>query len=331
MKHKRLSLEEREEIKVSLSHGLSFRCVAKKLGRSHSTITREVQRFGKGRDGYSAVKAEKKAKERNLNSGRKKLIYTNPDLFQEVFSRLFDYWSPQQISENLKNSFPDEPWMWISHETIYKHVYAFPRGQLKKVMISFLRQKKRLRGGKGKSSMRRQVIPDPIPLSERPKEALDRQVPGHWEGDLVMGKGNKSAIGTLVERKTRMVFLVPLRAKNAKTVADSFAEIFNEISPEIKKSLAYDRGTEMAEHKTFTASTGIPVYFADPHAPWQRGSCENTNGLIRDFFPKGTDFHKVSKEELKKVQNLLNDRPRKTLDWKTPREMFYESLGATVN
>lgn len=330
MKHKRLQVDERESIALLLTKGCSYRIIGKELGRHHSTIIREVHRSSGSRDAYRALKAQRQAEERNLYSGRKAFIDTRPELFKEVFGRLFKYWSPKQISMALKQEHPDEPWEWISHETIYRHIYAFPRGQLKKAIVSYLRQKKRLRGGRGKVKLRKQVIKDFLPIRERPKEVEGRKVPGHWEGDLIIGKGSKSAIGTLIERKSRMVFLVALKAKNAKTVAESFSDIFEEIAPELKKSLTYDRGTEMAEHKEFTKRTGMPVYFADPHSPWQRGSCENANMLLRDFFPKGTDLSKVSREKIKWVENCLNERPRETLGWKTPKEIFYSSIsGAT--
>ncbi len=330
MKHKRLSIEERESIALFLTQDKSYREIGRKLRRSHSTILREVRLYGKKRrKSYRAIAAQKLAVQRNLFSGRKRFIDSRPEIFTEVFQRLFKKWSPQQISKDMKNSYPNEPWAWISHETIYRHIYAFPRGTLKKAMVNHLRHKKRLRGGRGKMKSRKQAIVDPIRISERPKEANDRKVPGHWEGDLIMGKGNKSAIGTLVERSSRMVFLVPLKAKTAKTVAEAFSEVFEEVAPEMKKSLTYDRGVEMAEHKAFTAKSGIPVYFADPHAPWQRGSCENTNMLVRDFFPRGIDFTKVPIERIKEVQNWLNERPRQTLGWKTPKEVFYQLIGAT--
>lgn len=330
MKHKRLQVEEREAIAISLAKGYSYRLIGKEIGRHHSTIGREVKRSSRIRERYRALQAQKEAEKRNLLSGRKKFIETRPELFKEVFVRLFNYWSPKQISMRLKKEHPDEPWEWISHETIYRHIYAFPRGQLKKAMVSYLRQKKRLRGGRGKVKLRKQVIQDFMPISERPKEVEERKVAGHWEGDLIEGKGKKHAIGTLVERTSRMVFLVPLKGKKSKTVAESFSEVFEEIAPELKKSLTYDRGTEMARHKLFSEKTGMPVYFADPHAPWQRGSCENTNMLLRDFFPKGTDLSEVSEEKIKWVQNCLNDRPRETLGWRTPREVFYELIsGAT--
>jgi IS30 family transposase len=329
MKHKRLSVEEREQIALLLVQKKGYREIGRKLRRSHTTIIREVRLSHRKRKAYTALHAQKLAVRRNLLSGRKRFVDTHPELFTDVFERLFKKWSPRQISQDLKREYPDEPWAWISHETIYRYIYAFPRGVLKKTMINYLRHKKRLRGGRGKMKLRKQVIEDPISIKERPAEVKDRRVPGHWEGDLIVGKGNKSAIGTLVERTSRMVFLVPLKAKTARTVADAFSDVFEEIAPEIRKTLTYDRGTEMAEHKYFTEKTGMPVYFADPHAPWQRGSCENTNMLIRDFFPKGTDFTKVPLEKLKQVQDWLNERPRQTLGWKTPKTVFYESIGAT--
>lgn len=331
MQHSRLCVQERENIALLLNQGISYRAIGREIGRHHSTILRELIRSQCRRKDYRAMAAQEMADNRNLRSGRKSFIDTKPELFKEVFDRLFKYWSPKQISMALKKEHPDEPWYWISHETIYQHIYAFPRGELKRAMVSFLRQKKRLRGGRGKVKLKKQVIKDFVPIAERPEEVEGRQVPGHWEGDLIIGKGNKSAMGTLVERKSRMVFLVPLKARKAKTVAESFSEIFEELSPELTKSLTYDRGTEMAGHKYFTKRTGMPVYFADPHSPWQRGSCENTNMLLRDFFPKGTDLSEVSVERIKYVQNCLNERPRETLGWKTPKEVFYESIsGATV-
>jgi IS30 family transposase len=327
MKHTRLKIEEREQIAIQLAKNKSYREIGNLLGRSHTTILREVRLSGIGRDQYTAVYAQRLSEERNLLSGRKSFVDSKPELFIEVFERLFKKWSPRQISRDLKKTYPDEPWAWISHETIYQYIYAFPRGVLRKILIGHLRQKKRLRGKK--SCAEKKVIEDVLSIRERPAEVEGRKTPGHWEGDLIMGKGNKSAIGTLVERTSRMVFLIPLETKKAKTVAESFCHIFEEIAPEMKRSLTYDRGTEMAEHKYFTQQTGVPVYFADPHSPWQRGSCENINGLIRDFFPKGTDFKKITKERLKQVQNWLNERPRQTLDWKTPKEVFYNIIGAT--
>ena len=237
--------------------------------------------------------------------------------------------SPEQISKTLKKENYNEPVKWISHESIYRYIYAFPRGELRKIFTGFLRCKRRLRKDRSKIHSRRGQIPDATPISERPKEVEDRIVPGHWEGDLIIGKNHKSALGTLVERTTRLVILIPIKGKkDAKTVREAFAEVFNEIDPEVRLSMTYDRGTEMAEHKLLTEETGVKVYFADPSLPGPRGTNENTNGLIRQYFPKKTDFSKVTLEEIKFAQDELNGRPRKVLDWETPKKAFQKLIGA---
>lgn len=236
--------------------------------------------------------------------------------------RLFDHLSPEQISASIKKDFLDDPLMRISHESIYRYIYAIPRGELKKLLSSHLRRRRKLRKSRSDCHERRGQIPDAVPISERPLEVNDRAVPGHWEGDLMIGKGHKSALGTLVERTTRMLFLVKIAAKKATHVREAFADVFQNIDPHLAKSLTYDRGHEMAEHKYFTEATGMPVYFCDPSSPWQRGTNENTNGLLRQYFPKGTDFNKVTAEELKRVQDQLNRRPRKVLNWECPYEAF---------
>ena len=218
--------------------------------------------------------------------------------------------------------------MQLSHETIYQYIYCKAKGNLKKSLLKYLRQKRRARNNRKLSHEKRGQIPDLIPIHQRPEEVEDRQVPGHWEGDLIMGKDHKSALGVLVERTTRFVFMVPLKSKKSADVKDAFTHQFQEVPFHMKNSLTYDRGKEMVQHKQFSEDTGIDVFFADPHSPWQRGSCENTNGLIRDFFPKKTDFSKVSYEEIKYVQDLLNERIRKALNWNSPEEMFYKMCGA---
>ena len=214
--------------------------------------------------------------------------------------------------------------MHVSHESIYTYIYVLPRGELRKELISYLRQGKRGRQRRKRDTDERGKIPNMVSIHERPKEVADRTVPGHWESDLIIGKANASAIGTLVERTTRTTILVPLKAKDAETVRKSFARVVKRLPKEVFRSLTHDRGTEMHEHELFTKDTKVQVYFADPQSPWQRGTNENTNGLIRDFFPKGTDFSTVSNREIKRVQRLLNERPRKALDWRTPNEVFAE-------
>lgn len=216
--------------------------------------------------------------------------------------------------------------MQVSHESIYTYIYILPRGELRKELISYLRQGAEGRRRRKRDTDERGKIPNMVSIRERPQEAAARTVPGHWESDLLVGKENKSAIGTLVERTTRTTILVPLSAKDAETVRKEFAKAVKKLPKEACKSLTHDRGTEMSQHELFTRQTKVQVYFADPHSPWQRGTNENTNGLIRQFFPKKTDFSIVSKKELKYVQNLLNERPRKTLNWKTPKESFEELL-----
>lgn len=216
--------------------------------------------------------------------------------------------------------------MQVSHESIYTYIYVLPRGSLRKELIAYLRQGKRGRQRRKRGTDERGKIPNIVSIHERPAEVADRTVPGHWESDLIIGKRNASAIGTLVERTTRTTIIVPLKEKTALAVRKAFARTVKRLPKEMFRSITHDRGTEMHEHELFTKDTKVQVYFADPQSPWQRGTNENTNGLIRDFFPKGTDFSKVSRRELKHVQGLLNERPRKVLDWRTPKEAFEELL-----
>jgi IS30 family transposase len=212
--------------------------------------------------------------------------------------------------------------MQVSHESIYTYIYILPRGELRKELISYLRQGRKGRQRRKRDTDERGKIPNIVSIHERPKEVESRTVPGHWESDLIIGKANASAIGTLVERTTRTTILVPLKAKDAQTVRKSFARVVKRLPREVFRSLTHDRGSEMYEHQLFTKDTEVQVYFADPQSPWRRGTNENTNGLIRDFFPKGIDFSLVSTREIKRVQRLLNERPRKVLGWKTPKESF---------
>jgi len=327
MSYKRLSLEERERILALVNQGKTNREIAHILDRSHSTICRELKRCGT-KFTYSPSKAHKHARRKDPFRGRKRILDDRPDILADVYEKLFKKFSPEQISRTIKNENPDEPLRWISHESIYRYIYAFPRGTLRKVFTSFLRSQRRLRRNRSQVHAKRGQIPDAVPISERPKEVEDRIVPGHWEGDLIIGKNHKSALGTLVERTTRLVILVPIKGKDAKTVRESFSEVFQEIEPEMKKSMTYDRGLEMAEHKVLTRETGVKVYFADPNSPWQRGTNENTNGLIRQYFPKRTDFSRVTLDEIKHAQEELNQRPRKVLNWKTPKETFKKLVGA---
>lgn len=320
----RLSAEEREEISRSLAQGQTYGEISKALGRPSSTISRELSRLRYHPNSYRATFAQEVADSKRNHRQDHKLL-TNGRLLAYVIEKILkERWSPQQIAERLKIEYPNDMEMRVSHETIYTYVYCLARGSLKKELRAALRQQKSKRGRPRPAGERQQHdrIPDLVSIEERPIEVEDRIIPGHWEGDLVMGKGNHSAIGTLVERTTRTVILVPVESKQAEHVAERFAEELASLPQQMKLTLTYDRGSEMARHMLFTEQTKMKVYFANPQSPWQRGTNENTNGLIRQFFPKGTNFKTVSREELKQVQDLLNGRPRKVLEFRTPYEAF---------
>jgi transposase, IS30 family len=328
MKYKRLTLEEREKIFALVNQGKTNREISLVLKRSHTTISRELKRCGTKFE-YSPSKADSKARKEDPKRGRKKIADSRFEVLEEALKKIAERNSPEQVSKALKKKHPDDPKKWISHESIYKYIYAFPRGELRKLFTSFLRSERKLRKDRSNVHSRRGGIPDAIPISERPKEVEGREVPGHWEGDLIIGKNHKSALGTLVERTTRYVILVPIPGKkDAKSVREAFSEVFSQLDPSVRLSMTYDRGLEMAEHKILTEETGVKVYFADPSSPWQRGTNENTNGLIRQYFPKKTDFSKVTVEEIKFAQNQLNERPRKVLDWESPKKEFQKLVGA---
>ena len=245
-----------------------------------------------------------------------------------VFKEIKRYRSPNQIANRLRIEYPDDESMRVSAETIYTYVYVLPKGELKKELLSCLRKehKERKRQKASGSKEKRGKITDMISIEERPADVADRSVPGHWEGDLILGKANKSALGTIVERTTRSLILVPLNGKDAESVRKAFEKEMKNLPKKMMKSMTYDQGKEMAEHKLFTKNTKIKVYFAHPHSPWERGTNENTNGLLRQFFPKGTDFTKVSRKEINRVQWLMNTRPRKVLGYYTPQEKMAELL-----
>lgn len=322
----RLIIVEREEISRQIASGQSIRKIGLDLNRSPSTISREIRRssmipkyyrafFGQGR--WNQIK-------RKLRKNRK--LTHNSRLRKAVMFYLNKKWSPEQVAKRLLFLYPNDKTMHISHETIYSYIYVLPRGTFKRRLISYLRRGHKHRRRKNKNSQNLGGIQDYLSIEERPKEIADRIIPGHWEGDLIIGRRNASAIGSLVERTTRMTFIVKLNNQDAPTIRKAFAEEFNQLPQGLKKTLTYDQGGEMAQHKLFTRDTQITVYFAHPRAPWERGSNENTNSLIRQYFPQGTDFSKISKNRLKQVQDELNDRPRKTLGWHTPHEKFSDLL-----
>jgi len=315
----RLSIAEREEMSLQLAMGSSYRTIAHQLCRSPSTLSREVAR-NRSTLGYRAVTAQQKAAGRCYRKPRK--LVTLPHLRQYMLQGLRKQWSPQQISARIKEHYPDDESLRVSAETIYTYLYVLPRGELRRELVGYLRQHHKKRRPRSRGTDRRGQIPDMISIEERPAEVTDRIVPGHWEGDLILGAGNRTALGTLVERTTRTTLLVPLQAKDAESVRRAFARRLRAVPKQMKLTLTYDRGKEMAEHKLFTADTKMKVYFAHPQSPWERGTNENTNGLVRQYFPKGTDFSKVSYPMIMKAQDRLNGRPRKVLGWKTPYEAF---------
>lgn len=323
-----LSHYEREQIAILDARQLSSIRIGRILRRDSSTIRRELKRLGP-RTEYSPLKAQVDAqKKQKIPKTPKKLL--NEILWSLVQSKLRLQWSPEQIAHYLKKAYADDMSMHTSHETIYTYLYTLPRGELRKELISQLRQGRIGRQRRKRDTDRRGQIPNMLSIHERPAEVADRTVPGHWESDLIVGKENQSAIGTLVERTTRTTILVPLKAKDALSVRRAFARVVKQLPKEVFKSITHDRGSEMSQHELFTKDTKVQIYFADPQSPWQRGTNENTNGLIRQYFPKGTDFSKVSTKELKRVQTLLNQRPRKTLDWETPEESFATLLGISA-
>ncbi len=321
----RLGLEEREEIALGLLAGESLSAIAARLGRSVSTISREVEANG-GRRRYRCVRAHVRAYERARRPKAAKLDH--PPLCQLVTEWLTEFWSPDEIAQELRREFPDDPMMWVSHETIYQSLFVQGRGELRRELHRCLRtgRAKRREGGRPP----RGSVTNKVMISERPAEAKDRAVPGHWEGDLIMGAHGRSAVGTLVERSTRYVMLLHLgEGKDADNVNEAMARAIKELPNSLWRSITWDQGSEMARHERFKVDTGVQIYFCDPHSPWQRGSNENTNGLLRQYMPKGTDLSVHSPEDLKRFADSLNNRPRKTLGYMKPSEKLAEVLAHT--
>jgi transposase, IS30 family len=345
-----LSFQEREEIAIAWEKGESQAGIARRIGRHRSTVCRELKRGrivresgrasthdggpapgtkrGPARPGrrkrvrYRASVAQWKAEQR---AQRPKLhlrkLAVNPQLRTEVAARLARHWSPEQIAVTLRQDYPERPEMWVSHETIYQALYVQGRGELRRELTRCLRTGRALRKPRRVPGERRgkRCIPDEIMIANRPAEVADRAVPGHWEGDLILGADNQSAIGTLVERTTRFVLLLHLPSDHsAESVRDAMLAVIPTLPAHLRRSLTWDQGSEMACHADITLATDLDIYFCDPHSPWQRGSNENTNGLLRQYFPKGSDLSVHSAEHLAAVAAELNERPRKTLNWETP-------------
>jgi IS30 family transposase len=324
-----LTLEERETISRGLAKQLSLREIAQQLCRCPSTVSREVSRNG-GRTHYRASSANEAAWQRAQRPKRCKLA-EQPDLVQVITQKLqAEQWSPQQIAGWLRRRYPKDECYHVSHETIYKSLFIQARGVLKRELLACLRTQRVMRRSKHASlkGLGLGKIVDAVPISERPASVEDRAVPGHWEGDLIAGTNN-SYIATLVERQTRYVMLAQVNNRNTDTVIKALIKQSQKLPNELYKSLTWDRGSEMSGHKKFTLATDIQVYFCDPKSPWQRGSNENTNRLLRQYFPKGTDLSEHSQVELDRVARRLNERPRKTLDYETPAERFNQCVAST--
>jgi IS30 family transposase len=323
-----LSLVEREEISRGLKAGDSLRTIAGQLGRPVSTVSREVRRNG-GREKYRAVEAQSRAGREARRPKPCKLV-THPLLRAEVEGLLRKRWSPQQISARLKALHPNDVEFHVSHETIYQSLFVQGRGALKRELTSYLRSKRTARKPRSRLDAHPRIA-DLVPISERPAEAEDRAVPGHWEGDLIIGRHQRSAIATLVERSTRYVMLVALPdGYKAPMVRAALTETIQRLPASLWRTLTWDRGHEMAQHVEFSVATGVKVFFCDPHSPWQRGTNENTNGLLRDYLPKATDLSIHCQADLDAIADELNERPRQTLGWQTPAEKLAELVGATT-
>ncbi len=322
-RYSQLSSEERASIMLERQRGSSIRAIARMLGRSAATVSREIQRNGLTTF-YCASIAGRKIRERRHKKPRR--LERETILWQQVIALLKQGWSPQQIAGRLKKTHPESP--SVSHETIYAMIYAQPRGGLRTELIAALRQGRSTRRPRSGGKDRRGQIPDLRPISERPVHVESRAIPGHWEGDLIKGKGNKSSIGSLVERTSRYTILVQCPSAESAVVTGSFTTVLRDVPPELRLSLTYDRGREMALHRDLTAALNLDVYFADPYSPWQRGTNENTNGLVRQFLPKGIDLSPYSQQDLNAIADLLNNRPRRALGYKTPKEVYFEALQA---
>ena len=335
--YSQLSAEERGAIMALTQQGCSARAIGRTLQRSASTITRELRRNGQqpangrvlvGRPrlqpGYDAQRASARARRvRRQGRGPRKLHPAGP-LWGQVLALLRQAWSPQQIAGTLRREHPGQPALQASHETIYTAIYAAPRGSLRRELVSLLRQGKSTRKPRTRGVDRRGSLQDIVSIHVRPPEANERLLPGHWEGDLIKGARNQSAVGTLVCRKTLFVMLVKMDGATAVDALRGYEQAFSPLDPELRKTLTYDQGKEMALHKKLAQSTGLKIYFADPHSPWQRGICENINGLIRQYLPKGTDLSVYSQRQLDHIAWSLNTRPRKTLGFRTPAEVFFD-------
>ena len=327
-RYTQLQAEERMTLASLRQQGLSLRAIGQCMGRSASTLSRELRRNTCGTEGYVSSLAHKTCHKRRIDARPLPKLHPDGALWSTVTTLLCWRWSPQQIAATLKRMYPDDPSAQVSHETIYDTIYAYPRGELRRQLIALLRQSKSTRRPRSAGQDRRGQIPEMLSIHVRPPEVEDRLMPGHWEGDLIKGAGNQSAVGVLVERTTRLVLLCKMADATAASALAAFSAKLNSIAAPLRQTLTYDQGKEMARHKELTQATGVKVYFCDPHSPWQKGSCENTNGLLRQFMPKGTDLSVHDQDALDSIADLMNNRPRQTLGWDSPFQAFQRLMNA---
>lgn len=326
-RYKQLQPEERITLAALRQQGWSMRAIARLQGRSPSTISRELRRNCVD-TGYASQPAQAHCVQRRINARPLPKLHCDTRLWHLVCDMLSWCWSPQQIARTLQRMWPNDPSLHVSHESIYSAIYAYPRGELRRQLIALLRQGKSTRRPRSAGADRRGQIPEMVSIHVRPPEVNDRVMPGHWEGDLIKGANNRSAVGVLVERSTRLVLLCRMPDSTAESALVAFTAKLNQIAAPMRQTLTYDQGREMARHQELARATGMRVYFCDPHSPWQKGSCENTNGLLRQFLPKGTDLSVHDQDALDSIADLMNNRPRQTLDWRSPYQAFQQFMAA---
>jgi transposase, IS30 family len=324
--YRQLQAEERMTIASMRQGGSSLRAMARRLGRSEATISRELARNSCAQLGYASEPAQARRQARRVAARPAPKLDSQGTLWGVLMTLLDWKWSPQQIAGILKRVWPEDPSMHASHETIYTAIYAQPRGELRRQLVACLRHGRSTRMPRKRGTDRRGQIPDMVSIHVRPPEVDDRVMPGHWEGDFIKGAGNKSSVGVLVERTSRLVLLAKMHDATAASALAGFSAKLNSIAEPMRQSLTYDQGKEMSRHKDLTRDTGVKVYFCDPHSPWQRGTCENTNGLLRQYLPKGTDLSLHSQDELDAIADSLNNRPRATHAFHSPLEVFARML-----
>ena len=325
-RYDQLQPEDRMTIASLLQRNCGVRAIARMLGRAPSTISRELARNTPADAAYGSHCAELACRTRR-HQARPLVKLSSDGVSWSVVMTLLDWkWSPQQIAATLKRTFPNEAARHVSHETIYTAIYAQPRGELRRQLIACLRQGRGTRLPRSRGTDRRGQIPEMVSIHVRPPEIEDRVMPGHWEGDFIKGAGNKSSVGVLVERSSRLVLLAKMDDATASSALAGFTAKLNAIANPMRKSFTYDQGKEMSYHRQLAAATGVRVYFCDPHSPWERGTCENTNGLLRQYLPKGTDLSGYSQAQLDAIADQMNGRPRKTLGWLSPLEVYSQHL-----